>query len=122
MRVVAKSCASNSRFVVLRLIQYHTGEPLNWYIGSHSGGGVVCHSGWSLVGWVCCTGWTDSPTYINPGIHGPQNGSSESGADGVDPPLAAAALDRGSPNLMGYLGFVGRTGEAEVRVDIAVCK
>jgi len=39
----------------------------------------------------------------------------KSGAGGVDPPLAVATLNRGSPNLteaeeQGYLGFVGQTG------------
>jgi len=34
-----------------------------------------------------------------PGIHGLQNGFRKSGAGGVDPPLAAATLVRGSPNI-----------------------
>jgi len=54
---------------------------------------VVCHNGWSLVGWVCCTRWTDLATHAISGVHGPQNGSEESEAGRVDPPLAAAVLD-----------------------------
>jgi len=89
---------------------------------------VVCHSNWSLVGWVCCTGWTDPTIHITPRIHGPQVGSSESTTGGVDPPLAAATLDRGSPNLTeadgaGIFGICwANRGGARVRVDIAACK
>jgi len=85
---------------------------------------VVCHSGWILVGWFCCTGWTDPTTHISPGICGPQSEPSESGAGGVDPPYAAATLDRSSPNLTGADGagivlicWANRDGPG-VRVDI----
>jgi len=89
---------------------------------------MVCHSGWSLVGWVCCTGWIDPTTHVAPGIHGPQSGFRESGAGGVDPTPAAATLNRSSPNLTGADGarifricWASRGG-AWVRVDIAACK
>jgi len=62
------------------------------------------HSGWSLVRWVSCSGWTDPKTHVTPGIHGPQSGFSEPGAGGMNPPLAVATLDRGSPNLTGADG------------------
>jgi len=48
---------------------------------------------WCLVGWVCCTRWADPTTHVTPGKHGPESGPREPGAGGVDPPLAAAALD-----------------------------
>jgi len=44
------------------------------------------------------------PPQVTPEIHGPQSGSTKSGAGGVDPPLTAAALDRSLPNLIGADG------------------
>jgi len=52
-------------------------------------------------------------THVTLGKHRPENGSRESGSGRVDQPLAAAALDRGSPNVMGAIGvrvFVGQIG------------
>jgi len=61
----------------------------------------VCCSAWILVGWISCTGWTDSTTPITSGVHRPQSGSRDPGAGEVNPPLAATTLDRGSHNLTG---------------------
>jgi len=54
-----------------------------WNNDCHSGG-VVHHSGWSLVGWA------DPTTHVTPGKHGPEIGPRKPGAD---PPLVAATLD-----------------------------
>jgi len=78
--------------------------------------------------WVICTGWTNPTTYITPVEHGLQSGFRELGIGGVDPPLTAATLSGGSPNLTGAEGAAkfgvcwANRGRAGVRVDVSADK
>jgi len=81
-----------------------------------------------MVGWVICTEWTHPTTHVTPGEPGSQKGSKKPEAGGVDPPLAAATLNGGLPNLMGEDGawifgvcWMNR-GRAGVRMNIATDK
>jgi len=80
------------------------------------------------VGWFICKGWTDPITHVTPRKHGPQSGFREPRAGKVDPLLAAATLNGGSPNLTGTDGawvfwvcWVTR-GRAKVRVNVSADK
>jgi len=86
-----------------------------------------CHSGWSLVGWVSCTGWTDPTTHITLAVHGPQSGFRSS--DQLEwthllqrlhwIEVRPTSREQRSNKI---LGLLGEQRWGRVMVDVAACK